>query len=398
MTNWRGPDDSSRYGSHNYQRIYSPLIPSLQSVTEFRSRSGSPCPSSTIPGLPTPLTDVATSSQGSFGANNKESSALLMSQAYETSPYGEQGNNQKRGNYNPHENERIEEEEELSHSAKTLQIPAEYWEKHRQVIRKLYVDNGQSLKAVSKFMAVHHRFRATDRQYKRKIRDWNLDKKVKDHEMRAILATSLRRRIKENKDSIFFVRGQRVDKKKIDRYAYRRRKENSTLFRGAGHIERFYDLPPGVECRTPPNGDVIYISSGDEEESIPRILVSPADDLPSTQEPPKKHNDPPAPKPTQPGVRSRNGCWSCKSRKVRCDEIKPSCMRCAKHNRQCDYSIRLNWQGRLAGAQRRQQSGTPEPQEEDGPIATTQNQQRYSSPEPQDPNNIMDPVPYCCLM
>ncbi|OJJ86831.1 Zn(II)2Cys6 transcription factor [Aspergillus glaucus CBS 516.65] len=57
------------------------------------------------------------------------------------------------------------------------------------------------------------------------------------------------------------------------------------------------------------------------------------------------------PRPRRPGApepkrRSRNGCWPCKSRKVKCGEEKPSCINCRRQNDRCDYSIKLNWEGR----------------------------------------------------
>ncbi|KAH8815418.1 fungal-specific transcription factor domain-containing protein [Xylogone sp. PMI_703] len=55
---------------------------------------------------------------------------------------------------------------------------------------------------------------------------------------------------------------------------------------------------------------------------------------------PKKEGGP------EPKKRSRNGCWPCKTRKVKCDEGKPSCLNCQRLSEKCDYSIRLNWEGR----------------------------------------------------
>ncbi|KAH7401976.1 fungal-specific transcription factor domain-containing protein [Phaeosphaeria sp. MPI-PUGE-AT-0046c] len=56
------------------------------------------------------------------------------------------------------------------------------------------------------------------------------------------------------------------------------------------------------------------------------------------------------PRPKKPGVepkrRSRNGCWPCKARKVKCGEEKPHCTNCERQSETCDYSIRLNWGGR----------------------------------------------------
>ncbi|KAI9745683.1 MAG: hypothetical protein M1818_001217 [Claussenomyces sp. TS43310] len=36
----------------------------------------------------------------------------------------------------------------------------------------------------------------------------------------------------------------------------------------------------------------------------------------------------------------------CKSRKVKCDEAHPACLNCQRQGELCDYSIRLNWEGR----------------------------------------------------
>ena len=66
----------------------------------------------------------------------------------------------------------------------------------------------------------------------------------------------------------------------------------------------------------------------------------------------------------EPKTRSRNGCWyvtpwrntfseilvtyhrPCKARKIKCGEEKPKCQNCERQGETCDYSIRLNWEGR----------------------------------------------------
>ncbi|KAI1133531.1 fungal-specific transcription factor domain-containing protein [Nemania abortiva] len=57
------------------------------------------------------------------------------------------------------------------------------------------------------------------------------------------------------------------------------------------------------------------------------------------------------PRPKRPGApepkrRSRNGCWPCKNRKIKCGEEHPVCVNCQRTGEACDYSIRLNWEGR----------------------------------------------------
>jgi len=37
---------------------------------------------------------------------------------------------------------------------------------------------------------------------------------------------------------------------------------------------------------------------------------------------------------------------NCKGKKVKCDELKPGCGNCDRAHERCDYSIRLNWDGR----------------------------------------------------
>ncbi|KAK2754236.1 hypothetical protein FQN54_007115 [Arachnomyces sp. PD_36] len=85
------------------------------------------------------------------------------------------------------------------------------------------------------------------------------------------------------------------------------------------------------------------------------------------------------PRPKRPGApepkrRSRKGCWPCKARKVKWYDLppeplnngeeKPSCSNCQRQGETCDYSIRLNWDGR---SKRKSISGIPQSQT-DGPM------------------------------
>lgn len=40
------------------------------------------------------------------------------------------------------------------------------------------------------------------------------------------------------------------------------------------------------------------------------------------------------------GPRSRTGCWTCRAKKVKCDEQRPTCKRCVRLKRLCDYAPR----------------------------------------------------------
>lgn len=41
--------------------------------------------------------------------------------------------------------------------------------------------------------------------------------------------------------------------------------------------------------------------------------------------------------------RTFTGCWACRFKKRRCDEKKPRCSLCVKHNDECCYDVRLIW-------------------------------------------------------
>lgn len=51
------------------------------------------------------------------------------------------------------------------------------------------------------------------------------------------------------------------------------------------------------------------------------------------------------------GPRSRNGCWTCRTKKVKCDEKRPKCLRCIRLRLLCDYEPRDKRQSLVAKAQ-----------------------------------------------
>ncbi|WPH02700.1 fungal-specific transcription factor domain-containing protein [Acrodontium crateriforme] len=48
----------------------------------------------------------------------------------------------------------------------------------------------------------------------------------------------------------------------------------------------------------------------------------------------------------KPKTRSRAGCWPCRARKIKCGEEKSSCNNCTNAGKACNYTVRLNWEGR----------------------------------------------------
>ena len=74
---------------------------------------------------------------------------------------------------------------------------------------------------------------SSERQLKRRITTWRMDKNVKDEEMRAIIRVQKYRKSSLRKDSVFYVRDRFVDQRKIDRFAQRKNIPiSSTPFEG----------------------------------------------------------------------------------------------------------------------------------------------------------------------
>ncbi|KAL8951251.1 MAG: hypothetical protein Q9222_002753 [Ikaeria aurantiellina] len=153
--------------------------------------------------------------------------------------------------------------------------PACAWNNYRETIEQLYVAEDLSLPDVVLTMQKTHGFSATERQYRRRISAWDLDKNVKDDEMRAII-TMENVRSQLGKKSIFFVRGRQVDKKKIDRFAQRKKIDRTA---GLDAIQT-RKLPGHVRCNTPP----LEESAAPEPSNPPRKVKRKigADDMTET--------------------------------------------------------------------------------------------------------------------
>ena len=113
---------------------------------------------------------------------------------------------------------------ETSKSKKQAAVPrynAEQWEHHRALITRLYSKENKRLVDVCNVLLEEHGFQATERTLKHRIRLWHLDKKQKDHEMRAIARLYLTRKA-QGKRSIFKIRDRVVDYSEITRYFRRK--------------------------------------------------------------------------------------------------------------------------------------------------------------------------------
>lgn len=71
---------------------------------------------------------------------------------------------------------------------------------------------------------------------------------------------------------------------------------------------------------------------------------------------------------SQPRHRSHRGCWTCKRKRIQCDETQPGCHRCTSRGLVCEgYEVRLRWgagiasRGRFNGAEKPIRESIPSP-------------------------------------
>ena len=71
-------------------------------------------------------------------------------------------------------------------------------------------------------------------------------------------------------------------------------------------------------------------------------IIAPKDDLSSSASS-SRSGQPSIPPRARLPPRSRTGCWTCRTRKVKCDEGRPVCGQCSRLGHVCDYSPRLSF-------------------------------------------------------
>nr|RBQ86899.1 hypothetical protein FVER53263_20934 [Fusarium verticillioides] len=81
--------------------------------------------------------------------------------------------------------------------------------------------------------------------------------------------------------------------------------------------------------------------------------------------------------------RSRSGCWTCRTKKVKCDEIRPVCRRCVRLKLSCDYAPRLRTFPKGSPAGTFVHSSLDFSRVKPTPRGDLLNQSSYGSPRPQ---------------
>ncbi|KAG0649527.1 hypothetical protein D0Z07_4257 [Hyphodiscus hymeniophilus] len=131
------------------------------------------------------------------------------------------------------------------------------------MFKRLYVDEGKTLKEVMAVMEKEKGIKATPKMYKDRIKQWGLDKNNKEHELAALLRKKTQRD-GVGKQSILKVRGRTVPLETIQNYFRRKRIS-------LGQLPARYanaSTPPGISCASPEASPRLI-------HDVPRALSTP---------------------------------------------------------------------------------------------------------------------------
>ncbi|KIN03326.1 hypothetical protein OIDMADRAFT_51293 [Oidiodendron maius Zn] len=121
------------------------------------------------------------------------------------------------------------------------------WNRCRPMIKRLYADEKKTLKEVMAVMERDYGLRATAKMYKDRIKKWNLDKKTKETEARAMLNMKVQRAA-IGKDSVFRVRGKTMTIDDVLRYFKRKGILDPEVVPQTAEAS----MSTAIECWTPP--------------------------------------------------------------------------------------------------------------------------------------------------
>ena len=144
----------------------------------------------------------------------------------------------------------VDEAENLKDSSES-----DLWEIHRPTIKKLYLDEGRTLKDVMAIMRQDYGHKATVKMYKNRFTMWNFGKNNRAKEMEAIARKKLERDAL-GKASVFQIRGQQIEIRDVFKYFKRRGYKSLEEVVARDNISGAETLPD-IGCSTPPSSTLL---------------------------------------------------------------------------------------------------------------------------------------------
>ncbi|KAH7118267.1 Clr5 domain-containing protein [Dactylonectria estremocensis] len=130
------------------------------------------------------------------------------------------------------------------------------WARMQPHITKLYSDEAKPLKEVMEILEQGYGFHATPRMYKHRLQKWGLDKKYKEREV-IFMSLLKQQRDALGKQSVFYVRGRRVNWGQIEKYLHRRPDLQTKIRAG---MLKLNSSGSDVVCSSPPPDPILHAS------------------------------------------------------------------------------------------------------------------------------------------
>ncbi|KAL9618449.1 MAG: hypothetical protein Q9160_006827 [Pyrenula sp. 1 TL-2023] len=121
------------------------------------------------------------------------------------------------------------------------------WAEKRGEFTRLYVNEGKTLKQIAEIFQRRYGFDATERMFKMRVKQWQLDKKAKDPEMRAMYFEA-KKREEAGKRTSFMVRGRRKELIAVKTYFVRKGVDLAKL---ESEMPSVVELPRDIRAITP---------------------------------------------------------------------------------------------------------------------------------------------------
>ncbi|KAG9196844.1 hypothetical protein G6514_003818 [Epicoccum nigrum] len=129
------------------------------------------------------------------------------------------------------------------------------WEPYKKAIFTMHLEQNMPLHKVKHNIEKEYGFKAELRQYRSRISQWGQDKNIKPQEMQAIVRKRQERKLIEphKRELVFEVRGNEVDRQKIERWMKRHNVSDSFLYAPSPAAS----TPSAVGCHTEPGSPVL---------------------------------------------------------------------------------------------------------------------------------------------
>ncbi|KAK5656904.1 hypothetical protein OQA88_4455 [Cercophora sp. LCS_1] len=148
------------------------------------------------------------------------------------------------------------------------------WEDIKATVYRVYWDEDRDLKHTMEVVAVHHNFSATKKQWTTKLDIWNYKKNVSSEEMKNIARIQQKRKVGEDKETRFTVRGRPVPLDNIDRWQKRQKLNHGGFVEVSSETEPVtpsdisYETPSEAEL-TPSQSSAPTPRDGFEDSKMP---------------------------------------------------------------------------------------------------------------------------------